>query len=147
MHIFELFERAQRDRIPNPLNGGVVSPQVYEFMDYIDDVESDFIEELNLDPSLPIQQRVSLARDKINELGTVMDIEISKLTSMEPDYDKIHADSITNGEPASVYKHNNTYYINDGNHRVIAAYNKGDKTTKANVVDVEDMLKFINPGQ
>ena len=44
-----------------------------------------------------------------------------------------------NNPPSEVYKHNGKYYINDGNHRVLADLAAGKSTTKARVIDTAEV--------
>ena len=134
-------EYQERERIPNPLNGGEVPQEVYDFMDELDEIESAFHDAVhNHVAGGDVQSRIQETRREINKLGKVQNIDINKLIPMEPDYDKAHTDSITKSDPATVYLHNGKYYIGDGNHRVLADYNKGQQQTSANVINVQDII-------
>ncbi len=41
------------------------------------------------------------------------------------------------GRPVSVFKYGNTYYVNDGNHRIEAMRARGAKTIRAEVIEIE----------
>jgi hypothetical protein len=131
-------------RIPNPLNGGKVSADAYEAMEIIDDIEADLIEELSyiLPPTLTQSDRLRQIRQFIDQnLGKVTTVPIAKLIPFEPDYDKEHILRGVKSELADVYLLNGKYYINDGNHRVIAAHLKGEKLVKVNIFDTADITK------
>lgn len=141
MKLKQLFERD--NRIPNPLLKGEID---YDAMDEFDDIENDYHAAYHKGKgteSLPIQQRIQMSRDDMrSKLGKQMELPIKDLLPFEPDYDKEHVDSIKgkNNPPCEVYKHNGKYYINDGNHRVLADLAAGKNTTSARVIDTADVI-------
>ena len=141
MKLNQLFERD--GRIPNPLLQGEID---YDVMDDIDDIENDYHQALHHgredSKNMSIQDRLNVSRDHMrSELAKIVDVPIKELTPFEPDYDKEHVDNIAgkNNPPSEVYKHNGKYYINDGNHRVLADLAAGKSTTKARVIDTAEV--------
>lgn len=138
MRLFEF----EKERISNPLNNGEVSTEAYHAMDLINDIEGDLSEELRyIHPNMPRRQFYSVLRTTIRDLGKVINIPISKLIPFEPDYDPVHIQQGLKTEPADVYSLYGKYYVNDGNHRVIAAHLSGAKTVKVTLVDTNDVVK------
>ena len=141
MKLAQLFERD--NRIPNPLLQGEID---YDAMDEFDDIENDYHAAFHRGKdteNMNIQQRVQMSRDDMrSRLGKIMELPIKDLSPFEPDYDKEHVESIKgkNNPPCEVYKHNGKYYINDGNHRVLADLAAGKNTTSARVIDTADVI-------
>lgn len=141
MKLKQLFERD--NRIPNPLLKGEID---YDAMDEFDDIENDYHTAYHKGKgteNMPIQQRAQLSREDMrSKFGKQMELPIKDLVPFEPDYDKEHVESIRgmNNPPCEVYKHNGKYYINDGNHRVLADLAAGKNTTSARVIDTADVI-------
>ncbi len=141
MKLQQLIER--ENRIPNPLVHGNID---YDVLDEFDEIENDYHEAFHHGRKdtvdLSVQERVRMSREHMQSaLTKTMDLPISQLIPIEPDYDKVHVDSIRNknNPPCSVYKHRGKFYINDGNHRVLADHANGKDTTKADVIDTADI--------
>lgn len=85
---------------------------------------------------------------KIQEnLGEVHDVPISKIVSTEPELNDEHLAKIKSGVPYKAssklpwaYFYGGKYYVNDGNHRVVAAHLAGEKTVKMVVVPFMSIL-------
>jgi hypothetical protein len=85
---------------------------------------------------------------KIQEnLGEVQDVPISKIVSTEPELNDEHLAKIKSGIPYKAssklpwaYFYGGKYYVNDGNHRVVAAHLAGEKTVKMVVVPFMSLL-------
>ena len=140
MKLSQLFERS--NSIPNPL--GSMPDDVYDMMDEFDDIESDYADALhNHSDEIDLHTKIQQTRESINSLGKIVNIEISKLLTMEPDVDPDHLKLLQvtpNNEPAAVYLHKGKYYINDGNHRVAAAHANKQTTIKVRVVNTQDII-------
>lgn len=140
MKIRELLREFDNTYVPNPLNGGKLSAETYEAMDIINDIEGDLMEEVSATmPGKSVQDRVRAMRETIRGLGKVTTMPITKLVPFEPEYNPDHIARIQSA-PADVYLLSGKYYVNDGNHRVIAAHLNGKQTVSVNLIDTADII-------
>jgi len=79
--------------------------------------------------------------------GTVEEVPINQVVSLEKYLDKEHVDALrnksevkTSSEMPLFYKQGNTYYAGDGNHRLVAAHLDGKQTVKGLVLHTEKFL-------
>ena len=79
-------------------------------------------------------------------LGTMEDVPISQTISIEPYLDGEHLRSLVHNKPTTdpsgvitLIKSGDKYYVQDGNHRVVAAAFRGDETINALVLDVNNI--------
>lgn len=141
----KIIEIEDKQRIKNPLNGGVLPPFAYDAMEVFDDIEGDLSEEIRfIKPDVDLRTRIRIVRDKINSLGKLKELPIKELVSLEPSYDPDHIKSNLKSNPPDIYLYNDVYYVNDGNHRVISAHLNGKKSIKCNVIDLDDVVKYTD---
>lgn len=140
MRLKELLE----DRTENPL--GKMPADAYQVMEIFDEIENDFAQALLPDDTRPYPEKVKEIRQAIRDLGQIKSVPISKLNTMEPDIDMEHAKALAAGNPnkngpAIVYFFDNEYYINDGNHRVVAQFLQGKESAEVLVIDTDTIVR------
>ena len=82
--------------------------------------------------------------DTSNRISTTQNIELSKIHSIQGSLDKENMDNMMKLSVSeikelgkiTIYKMDNIYYVDDGNHRLAALKAKGVKSLNVNVVDL-----------
>lgn len=140
MKLQQLFEKM----IPNPLGQSCSS----EIMNQFDDLETEFA---NWGFShLPSPQKFIEANKMLKQLGTPQNVDIDHLIPLEPQVDSEHIQKLIQTGSSDlpwVYLYKNKMYINDGNHRVVAAKLAGNKQVKVQLVDVDKVYKLMEDDQ
>ena len=149
MKLHELTEDAwddaeSRRSTPNPLTVGdddVTSP----VFDMGDDLVNKLIAKYRAIKKYANMQYPELAVMARKHLGTMEDVPISQTISIEPYLDGEHLRALVHNKPTTdpsgaitLIKLQDKYYIQDGNHRVVAAAFRGEKTINGLVIDVTE---------
>lgn len=152
MKLHELTEDAwddgeERHTTPNPLTVGdddVTSP-VFDMGDALVNELIGQYRAFKRYANIPYPELSRMAR---KFLGTMEDVPISQTISIEPYLDGEHLKALVHnksgGDPdnkITLIKLQDKYYIQDGNHRVVAAAMRGEETINALVIDVTEFAK------
>ncbi len=138
MKLQQLFEKD--NRVPHPF--GERTSDIEDVMDEFWDIEGDLCDKLfpsSKYPDMAPSDKMRQTTLYMIKQGSAMDVKISDLNHIEPDVDPVtvsHYQQNPSDKLPVVYKFNGKLYINDGNHRVVAAHNNGDQTVKVTVVDL-----------
>lgn len=104
-------------------------------------------DEQGIDELPDYRQAGAITVKKRDMEGTVEDVPISQIVSIEKYLNKDHIDALRNNADVksssdlpTFYKQGKIYYAGDGNHRLVAKYLDGDKTIKALVLDSDKIL-------
>lgn len=158
MKVKELLEFSGEEdprNYPNPLpsiNAG--DPEFEKFDDAAGEVERMMVyqyqKENGIEGHLSGREYGNILKQSRQRYGQVTDVPIKKLIATEPFLDKKHLDKIVKGEPTdpsdklpNIYKIGNTYYIGDGNHRVVAASLQGNQTVRTLLLDVDKLKNSL----
>jgi len=153
MKLYELKEDAwQDDYVDDAINKPTPNPMpvapdsesapVFDAGDDIVNRRVALLRTIKIYANLPYPKLVKMAR---NVLGKMRDVPISQTISIEPYLDGTHLRALVDNEPThnpsniiTLIKSGKKYYIQDGNHRVAAAFLRGEKHITALVLDVGD---------
>jgi len=149
MKIFELTEERNwvQDEgydFVNPLPV-IQNDDAFELIDHVDGVLLQmYKDEQGIEGNLPdYRQAGSITVSMREREGTVQDVPIAQIVSLEKYLNKKHIDGLrrqddvkTSSNMPLFYKQGNTYYAGDGNHRIVAQHLNGDKTIKGLVLDI-----------
>ncbi len=123
-----------------------------EEFDIFDDVEQYFIDEYkqenDLDDNAGLANIGNILVTAREKYGDIEQVPIDKIVTIEPYLYSQHLKSLvnnTNVKTSSKYpfllKYNGRYVAADGNHRIVAAMQRGEDTIQALVIDLN---KWIN---
>ena len=155
MRIQDLKERSNEPKpdYPNPLRSiGMNDPLFQKWADLMDEVEGELLDrykkENNIIQSLVGKEYGDAIKKLRYRYGQVITVPISNLTSIEPFLYKDHLDTLLRGGERKpdlplVYKMGSNYLIGDGNHRVVADYLGGKKSTKVVLMDLDKLWKAL----
>lgn len=138
MKLNQLFERD--NSVPHPF--GDRASDIEDVMDEFWDIENDICDQLFPSSKYPDMAPADKMKNTILhmiKLGSTAEVNISELNHIEPDVDPetvSHYQQNPSDKLPVVYQFNGKMYINDGNHRVVAAHNNGNQTIKVSLIDL-----------
>ena len=121
----------------------------FDMMDDVDALLIDHYLDTHGMDKLPSPKHYAGAMDEMQKkFGTVQDVNIADVTFTEKFLDPRKLDAIKAGTSKSassefplIYKYKGAMYAADGNHRLLGAHLKGEKTAKALVLDADELLQ------
>ena len=135
-------------RVKNPLPNvmSMEDPLFGEAFDAMDEAVYTFIfqnaEQEAMYKQLPPRQKAAMVKEMTAQLSKQTKLPIASLISTEPTIDKRHIEALKTGTTQhkgnpSVFKYKGKNFIEDGNHRVIAAHLAGEKDVTVNFLDID----------
>jgi len=154
MKISELleFESDEDDRkYPNPIP--LKYDRANEIYDFGDDVIGKMVAVYNKEHGITgfsAGNWIKAVSSQKQKYGKTQEVPVNNLISAESHLYEPHLNKLTNGENVEstgklpiIYKVENEYLVADGNHRVVADIMKGNKTTKALVLDLVELSNMF----
>ena len=134
-----------RRTTPNPLPIPD-SATLNKVFDVSDDIESKLVAKYRESKEYANTPYPELSRKVRSDWGTMEDVPISKIVGSEKLLDGEHLRALVHNKPTTttdnvitLIKSGDKYYVQDGNHRVVAAAFRGDETINALVLDVNNI--------
>lgn len=147
--IEEMDDGDDERQYPNPIHYDY--EKATEIYDLADDVVSELVSLYNKEHGItefvPALYRKAAALQK-EKYGKVIDVPVDNLISMESHVYEPHMKKLSKSVPDQsigklphIFKVENVLLVADGNHRIVAEIEKGNKTVKAVVLDIGALAK------
>ncbi len=150
MKILEILSEEYTRELKNPL--GFNRSNIGDAFEYMDDIDERLIalykKEQNITSGLRGAELMAAGKKQNEKYGTVINVPISGIIPTEEYLVQKQIDNINNGTAKTssrlpiVYKLGDKYVIGDGNHRIAAAFLRGEQTIKSLVLDGTKIKKI-----